>query len=526
MKNLVTIFSTSLWMAIFILKPEISEALFKSIPDSVQIVFNEKQLRLPGESFQIGIIAWYKNGKIKKTTGYSGGSVFWWRYKVEVTGGNFSSGKITVNERLIPSRGKYILIRAYPKKQPQLVKELLLPLNYETEIKFQPTNEFDKSPGSRIKGNLTARFDNGTERVYEDLDSKKASDYYEFLAYGGTWNRGQFIIEPDFTRIVDHHSDLLINSLRNRLVSDTFSVLLDYKHGYRLSFTGISGSNGFHGRDGRNGSPGENGEYGYPGQDGEPGQDGPDIGVWADLYRDSLLNTDLLYVFTQNLWTGQENRYLINPMGGSLTVITRGGDGGFGGTGGDGGDGGNGREGRKWIEKHKEKKTEKKPVVKKVIKKETKKITDPDGKEREVEVEVEKEETVLEEVVVWVEVSEEKQGPGENGGNGGWGGPGGLGGPGGYGGNISLYFTEDAMPYKQSIISTSKGGSGGMHGSGGHGGHGGQGGEGHPDGRHGFTGHEGPSVIGSEENGYPGKITIGSTEEFFFYRPVETDSIK
>jgi hypothetical protein len=518
MKRLVKYLFTILWTGAFLCKPEISSALFNSRPDSVRLVYNEQQLRLPGENIQIGVMAYYKKGKVRKTTGMLGGSVFWWRYKVEVTGGNYNSGKVTVNERLIPSKGKFISISAYPRKHPELVQNLLLPLNYETGIEFRPVNTFDKSPGSKVKGEITARFDNGMVRVYKDLKSREASDGYEFLTSGGSWDRGQFTIEPDFEKIVDHQSNLMVHSLRNQMVSDTFFVSLDYKHDYTLRFSGMSGSNGFSGRDGSYGSAGSHGEGGYPGQDGEVGDDGPDIGVWTDLYRDSLLGYDLLYVFAQNFRTNEEFRYLINPEGGSLTVHSRGGNGGFGGQGGDGGAGGNGRDGEKWVEKHKEKKIVQKPVTKKVIKKEKRKTINPEGKEVETEVEVEVEETVMENVEVEVEVEVEKQGPGENGGHGGWGGPGGLGGPGGYGGNIDLYFTSDAIPWKNLIIARSAGGSGGLHGSGGHGGPGGSGGQGRPEGRNGLPGRDGPSAMGSAEDGYPGEITIGTTEEFFFYQ--------
>jgi len=525
MKRLVPILMMTLWTGSFLLLPGTSKALFGFHPDSIRLSFNDQQLRLPGESFQIGVTAFHKNGKIRNTNGFLGGSVFWWRYKVEVTGGDFSSGRVEVNKQLIPSKGKFINIKVYPRRHPEFVQELLLPLNYETDVKFRATNEFDKSPGSRVKGEVIARFDNGMTRIYDNLNGREASDGYEFLAEGGTWERGQFTIEPDFTRIVDHHSNLIVHSLRNRMVADTFSVLMDYKHDYQLSFSGIPGSNGFSGRDGSHGIFGNPGEDGYPGQDGEFGEDGPDVGVWTDLYRDSLLGFDLLYVYAENFRTGQEFRYLINPDGGSLTVVSRGGDGGHGGSGGSGGSGGDGREGKKWVETHKEKKIVQKPVIRKVIKKELRKTTNAEGKEVEVEVEVEVEETVMENVEIEVEVQVEKQGPGEDGGHGGWGGPGGLGGPGGWGGNIELYFTVDASPWQNLIVAKSSGGSGGMHGSGGRGGHGGQGGQGNPDGRHGYRGQEGPSAIGMAENGFPGKITSDSTAEFFFYRQVvqETD---
>ncbi len=492
--------------------------LFGAQPDSIALFYDPEELRLPGESFRIGVISYLKKGKMKRTTGLAGGTHLWWNYRVEVTGGNFSGGKVTVNEQLIPSKGKYIRIRVYPKKQPDLVRELLLPLHYETEIVYRPVGDFDKAPGSRVKGEIVACFDNGVVQVYDDLRNSRVAEYYRFWADGGSWQRGSFVIEPDFTLIRDHHSDLYVESLRNRGVTDTFSVWLDYRHDYALSFRGSNGSQGFSGSNGFSGNLGEHGGYGEPGQNGEWGFNGPDLSVSTDLYYDSLLSCNLLYIYAENVYTGEVFRYLVNPDGGHFEVVSRGGDGGYAGDGGDGGAGGAGRDGEKWKEKIRVKKIERQPFIQKSTRRELRKVTNREGKEEEVEVDVEVEEIVYRDVEVWVEEEIEVQGPGENGAPGGWGGPGGLGGPGGYGGNISLYFTDDAWPYRHLIRARAPGGSGGKHGSGGAGGPGGPGGNGNPHGNRGVSGRPGPSVIGWADDGRNGNIIYGSTEEFFFYQ--------
>lgn len=483
--------------------------------DSIQIVFDNEQLVLPGESFRIGVTS-FRNGKAKNTMGILGGSVWWLKYKVDITGGSDFGGKILVSDKLVPSKGKYIGIRVYPRKQPELRRELLIPLNYDTRIVYHPTNRFDKAPGSQIKGEVEAEFNNGLKRIYENLRSSKETDYYRFSPYGGSWNNGKFVIDPDFMNIQGHKASLVISSLLNKSVTDTFNVMLDYRHPYQLQFSGESGYSGLSGSNGHSGSTGANGSDGQNGGDGGHGMDDPEIGVWVDLYHDSILHTDLLYVYAQNQWTGKEYRYLINPDGGSLAVSSEGGNGGRGGDGGNGGSGGQGQEGERWIETHIEKKTIQKPVVKKVIKKRTRKTTDANGKEVETEIDVEVEETVYVEEVIDVLVEEVKYGPG---GNGGWGGAGGYGGQGGYGGDIHLYFTDDARPYQHVIIAKSSGGSGGKHGDGGSGGRGGAGGYGNPNGPRGNSGQSGPSAIGWASDGHEGKITIQPTEEFFFYLP-------
>ena len=496
---------------------------FESKIDSIQIVFNSQQLILPGESFHIGIVSYSKKGKVKKTVGMKDGSVWWWKYKVEVTGGTDFGGRILVNEALVPPKGKYIGIKAWPRRQPEKVKELLLPLNYESKIHYRPTVAFDKSPGSQVKGELVTEFNNGDQRIYTNLRNSKESAGFRFYTKGGSWKNGKFTIDPDFTKIGLHRASLVVRSLQYISVTDTFSVVLDYKHAYNLQFDGGSGMSGFSGTNGGSGFPGSSGGSG---QNGESGSDAPDLGVWVDLYRDSVLNCDLLYVYAQNSFTGEEFRYLINPDGGSLTVNSRGGSGGAGGSGGNGGDGAGGSDGRKWTETKTEKKIVQRPVTRKVTKKQTKKVTNADGKEVEVEENVEVDEVVMADVETDVDVNVEVQGPGEDGGNGGQGGAGGLGGEGGYGGNITLYFTDDARLYQNLFIVHSDGGSGGMNGNGGNGGSGGSGGNGNPNGSSGVAGQNGPSAMGWAGNGQSGQIVTKPTEEFFFYTPVEKTSDK
>ena len=482
--------------------------------DSIQIVFDNQQLVLPGETFNIGILTFYKNGKISKTRGMKDGTSFWINYKVEITGGTYNSGRITVNEKPDPIIRNSVIIKAYPRRQPELAKVITVPLNYETSIRFQPITPFDKAPGSQFKGELVVTYNNGIQRVYKDLQSKKEAGLYKFTSKGGTWKNGNFTIEPDINKIDWHSASVIVNSLRNQSVADTFPVLLDYKHHYQLNFSGSSGFAGFSGTSGSRGGSGMNGSDGQNGQSGEFGGDGPDVGIWADLYYDSIINCKLLYVFVQNFKSGEEYRFLVNPEGGNIKVSTIGGSGGSGGDGGAGGDGGDGQAGRIWTETHTEKQTVSRIQKRTVIKKQKQIIINSEGKEVETEVDVPVEEEVTVHDVVDVVVSVTLQGPGQPGGNGGYGGSAGYGGEGGNGGNITLYLTKDARPYQYLILPVSNGGSGGKHGNPGRGGRGGIGGFGDPTGYNGTPGYDGYYAIGWAGDGGSGSISVESTDEF------------
>jgi hypothetical protein len=519
MKTIYLTISIVTLLLSFVMLENSTAGIFYPKVDSIQLVLDKNQLILPGETFKIGVHSFHKKGKVRSTTGWLGGVVLWWRYETEIIGGTISSGKITVNDKLMPSKGKYISVKVWPRKKPAISKTLLIPLNYETQIEFRPSGNFDKAPGCTFKGEIIATFNNGVVEHYRNLNSKKVIENYRFATDGLIPVKGKFMIEPDFLKIIDHEVVLGLSSQRNPSISSTFSVQLDYKHNYNLTFWGRSGFNGFNGSRGSGGATGQDGYSGTWGGDGQPGEMGPDIGVWTDNYFDSTLNCNLLYVYAQNFRSGEEMIYLINPNGGSLAVTSFGGDGGSGGNGGDGGNGGRGEDGRIWHETVTKTRTVKQPYTETVTKKVKKRRTTGTGEEEEYE------ETITEEITKYRDVQEtyqvqiKHQEPGEDGGDGGDGGHGGSGGPGGDGGYLFLHFTEDAWQYQEKIIANSIGGSGGFAGSGGNAGHGGSGGSGEPSGRHGSSGFNGRAGW-SGNSGWSGQIFTEPTEEFFFYEPV------
>lgn len=493
--------------------------------DSIKVEYDKNQLVLPGGKFSISIVSYHPNGKIRKTRGIPGGNVSWRRYNVFVAGGDFRGNKIEVSEKLVPSFGKYIEVEVSPKKHPEIREQMLIPLNYETSVEFIPEMPFAKSPGSVIEGKIVSVYDNGITRITEKLRTSKQTAGFSFETSGGYWQKGKFIIDPDFMNIENHTASLAVTPIMNPTAADTFSVLMDYKQHYTFNFNGQSGSLGFSGSSGSNGGTGCDGGNGGFGQDGEPGNHAPDVGVWADLYFDSVLNCNLLYVYTQNLWNGEEKFLLINPDGGHLEINANGGSGGRGGDGGQGGNGGSGRDGEVWFETVVVEKVVKQPRTKVVTKKEKKQVTDAEGKVTEVEVDVQTTETYYVDVVVHENVTIRHQGPGENGGNGGYGGGGGFGGDGGNGGYVYLYFTNDAAPYEYLFSANIQGGSGGSHGSAGSGGIGGSGGYGNPSGSRGMNGGSGPSPFGiSAYSGTSGRIFKDTTEEFFFYQTTASEN--
>lgn len=491
--------------------------IFSPRIDSIQIILDKSQLVLPGETFSMGVIAYGKKGNIVKSWDASGGLFFGLKYDVEVVGGeNRSFGKIKVNTELAPARGKYIRLKVWPHKKPHLAKELLVPLNYEVAVGFLPTSEFDKAPGCSFSGDIISTYNNGMIKR-KKVNRSNFDRLSAFMSFDGiSFSKGRFKIEPDFEKIVDHRVGIVVWAEQNQEINQEFSFVLDYRHHYDLNFWGMSGSGGFSGFSGSSGSTGYNGGHGEHGQDGTLGEDGPDIGVWTDMYFDSTLFCNMLYVYARNFNNGEEYKYLINPDGGSLSVKSAGGSGGNGGNGGDGGSGGNGSDGRVWYETITKKRIISKPFKENVIKTVEKTIINSEGKEEKVSEQVSEEVTVYRDVEEEYQVQVKHQDPGQDGGDGGFGGCGGYGGPGGFGGNIYLYFTDDARVYSNHILAMSSGGNGGMGGSAGSGGRGGRGGSGNPNGYDGMRGLDGERGYNGPD-GESGYIFEEVTDDFFYY---------
>jgi len=130
-------------------------------------------------------------------------------------------------------------------------------------------------------------------------------------------------------------------------------IPLRYNYNFTSNFSGSGGPSGLNGSDGLDGTSGSmgsmdpnnpsaggdgsNGTDGSNGHDGEPGGDAPPVQVRVAIRSGShpLLQVGVIAL-------GQQNFYLVDPQGGSLTVKADGGPGGSGGRGGRGGRGGSG----------------------------------------------------------------------------------------------------------------------------------------------------------------------------------------
>lgn len=412
---------------------ELAGGKLKARPQSLNLAIDPSELRIAGNSIDIGVEAILPDGQILKTKNI-GGKLGMRNFQFTISGGEYRAGKVFIDW---DNFQKPLKIQVCAKKHRDIIAEVTLPLHQEKQIIVNQLVMGDAAPGEKYRLKIEAVFDNGDRLTV----GKRNLPYsrYQIDVHGGKIRKGLITITEDISRITNHQVETVISPRHNSAMAHRDYFRLDYKKNYRFY---ASGFNGFFGSSGLSGAHGA---------DGEHGDFGPDLYVFLSVAFDSLLQQELLYAEISR--SSEVFKYLINPRGGSLSVCSYGGDGGSGGRGGDGRNGADGEDGQVIIKKERVN----------------------DSTYREVKV-------------VYA---------GQDGENGQPGGDGGYGGDGGDGGDIYVDFTLEAEQYLHLFRFVSPGGNGGLPGRGGTGGRGGRGGRGEPngkdgeDGPNGFNGYQG-----------------------------------
>ncbi|MEL7006160.1 MAG: hypothetical protein AAFN93_26045, partial [Bacteroidota bacterium] len=375
----------------------------KRKPTQIKIVYDQNTLRIPGRVIKMGVEAYFSDQDVESTRNI-GGRLGLRNFVVEIDGGTYNGGKITLNKYAFQ---REVRIKVSAKRFPEVKQSLIIPFHHEEDIISTAIPQGSAAPGNRFKLSMHAFFNNGQQ--LEVGTRELPYSHYDISVEGGGFKRGSVSISNNLAEIVNHEVVVKVGSKSNKSVSYTVYYPLDYIDDYQFKSSGSWGMNGNSGMSGSCGSSigiNRHGEHGYDGQHGQDGERGHDLDIYWSLVYDSIFKGELLYA--EVLSPNRTMEYLINPLGGSLEVVTQGGNGGSGGDGGRGGSGGGGSNGeirlvREWLN---------------------------DSTFREVEERL----------------------PGGNGGHGGDGGFGGHGGYGGDGGNIYIHYTKEAEQYLDRLI--------------------------------------------------------------------------
>jgi len=286
----------------------------KADTQKYQLEYSPAVLRIKGNKLPIGITAVAANGQKSQTQGFLNGADKWSKYKIVVDSGSYSNGKIKIKgSGKVYKKGDSLSVNVYTKKTVLLffsgkgnwLFSQKIPYDYETKINILTTGNFSKAPGDHVQFGVRKYFDN---KMFIDkwAPVKKNLKDFTFRFNGGhiSKSKSDLKIDNDPTKIKNDKIQLIALFNKNRALTDTLNVLLDYIANYQCNIL----SNG----------------AGY------------NLNVTADIYQDSIIKAQLLKVKVVNDATQKTYNYWINTNGGSLAISS---------TGGDGNDGINGMDG-------------------------------------------------------------------------------------------------------------------------------------------------------------------------------------
>jgi len=217
----------------------------------------------------IGITATYtkKNGKEKtlKTVGFSEGALGWNNYKIDITGGTFEDGIISIPSDPRKLKDNQITLTASPKAHPGVTQTLTIKLNYAGEYNPQWNGEYG---GTGRHGN------NGSGGSSNSSSGGGNGGSAADGGNGGNASNG-------------HDLEVYVKALKDEgLGVDLLHVLVKSVtsgKGYYYIVDPANGkitinANGGQGGQGGSGGNGGNGGSGYSGGSGGTGGDGGDGG--------------------------------------------------------------------------------------------------------------------------------------------------------------------------------------------------------------------------------------------------------
>lgn len=277
--------------------------------NAIRIFIPDTVTAYPGASFPIGVIA-VTNHKELKTRGICNGYVNWNSYSVQVEGGSFDKGIVTVNANPQLSNGN-LKISITPNASPGLKQEIKLPLSYKRIFIANCKGQKGINGFAGLSGAELHQLDT-TEKhhVYNGRRGQAGSD-------GQTGSDG--CVADVFVKAVTVSGKKLMSVLVINHCDNSHSVFWVDPDGGSL-IVDVSGGDGGNGGNGG---------------DGENGVDGTGA---SSLYTTVTPQLDR---YNQQYYKYGVN-YMDLSIDSTLNPTGNGGTGGIGGNGGRGGFGGNG----------------------------------------------------------------------------------------------------------------------------------------------------------------------------------------
>src|SRR5579863_5230397 len=275
--------------------------------------YDHTVLRIPGQSFPIGILTRTSKGDSTKTKGYLKGDQGWSKYKIEVQGGSFSNGKIKIPKSAPYQKGDSLTVSVYTRKwflggKDKWLLTRKIPYNYEDSIVLLTTGNIGRAPGDHVQFGIRTWYNN--HQFADRWAAKKKSLTGFDLRFDGTRlskSKGDLAIETDPEKITNDQVGLVAMLSKDTAIRDTLHIMLDYVAAYQCKVAAAG--------------------------------NGHDLRISADAYDDTVIHSRLLRIGVMDSLAHKTYHYRVNTNGGSITISS------IGSNGLDGSDGLNGTSG-------------------------------------------------------------------------------------------------------------------------------------------------------------------------------------
>ncbi|MEO5642719.1 MAG: hypothetical protein ABIQ40_18440 [Bacteroidia bacterium] len=267
---------------------------------SITIQYEESPNIALGQTIKIGIVALTDKGKEFKTPGFLAPSILktaeWTLFKIEVEGGTYDNGAITISENFSDIKNHEIKITAAAVNNPEVKNELIIKLNY----KGTTVANFDGESGSRGKQGASGR--NGANAVTSS-DQAGQAGMGGMGGQGGNGVAGQDIevsVKLQFDEGLK--KEMLYALVKSKTTGKQQLFLVD-PDGGKLIVSANGGRGGEGGEGGQGGKGGDdtyrqfstNGGPGGQGGNGGNGANGGTITVYMDPSTDKLSSGTLTF---------------------------------------------------------------------------------------------------------------------------------------------------------------------------------------------------------------------------------------
>jgi hypothetical protein len=260
---------------------------------TIEIKYKETAEITLGQTIAIGLVAMTDKGKEYKTPGFLAPAVLktaeWAEFTVEIEGGSYAAGEITISRDLALIKNYEVKIKAASVKNPEIKTELLIKLNFKGTTKALFEGEHGRWGSQGAYGRKGANAVTGTESAGNPGNGGNGSDGGD----GGSGQNIEVFVKMQFDNLLQ--KEMLYALVKSKTTGQEQLFISDPQEG-KLIVSANGGDGGSGGDGGQGGQGGDdtykqtstNGANGGQGGNGANGGDGGTIIAYMDPSTDKL----------------------------------------------------------------------------------------------------------------------------------------------------------------------------------------------------------------------------------------------